>query len=121
MSDESEFKPCGHSALGCYNSGGPCCDRCDHATYWREIEAARAAPGPHPDEALPMGLMPEADADHWRAMYDEILGLCDRTEATRGAGSGDPASLASFARTVRMILTGEPVAAPGPHNDGETT
>lgn len=33
------FKPCGHSALGCYNDSGACCADCDHGTYWRALHA----------------------------------------------------------------------------------
>jgi len=34
----SEFRPCGHSALGCYNGSGACCGDCDHPTYWAALD-----------------------------------------------------------------------------------
>lgn len=34
------YRPCGHSALGCFNSSAACCRDCDHATYWRDIDDA---------------------------------------------------------------------------------
>lgn len=37
------FKPCGHSALGCYNDTGKCCADCDHGTYWRALHAREVA------------------------------------------------------------------------------
>lgn len=38
-----EFRPCGHSALGCYNGAGACCKDCDHPTYWRLLDMGSEA------------------------------------------------------------------------------
>lgn len=59
-----QFKPCGHSALGCYNSAGACCRDCDHPTYWRDLDDAAdvrrielaGTPGPERPDPLELRL-----------------------------------------------------------------
>lgn len=35
--ERSGFRPCGHTALTCKTGMRPCCDDCDHATYWKAL------------------------------------------------------------------------------------
>lgn len=60
----SAFKPCGHSALQCMTQLKPCCDQCDHGTYWRELDDERYGPWPvevPPEEFMPVDLDDETE------------------------------------------------------------